>query len=53
MRWCSCGFYKFERGANAFGLETSGVLGTAVDVANMMCKGKTDPSTWCANGMHI
>jgi hypothetical protein len=45
-----CGFYKFERGRNAFGLETSGVHATSIDLSNMACKDKTDPATWCANG---
>jgi hypothetical protein len=45
-----CGFYKFERGVNALGLETSGVYGTTVDLDNMACKDKADPATWCANG---
>jgi hypothetical protein len=45
-----CGIYKFERGRNAFGLETSGVHGMTVDLDGMACKDKTDPATWCANG---
>ena len=45
-----CGFYKIERGVNAFGLDTSGILATVVDLENMQCNDVTEPSKFCQNG---
>jgi hypothetical protein len=46
-----CGFYRIERGVNAFAIETKYGIETAVpDVANMACSQITDPSQFCQNG---
>ena len=45
-----CGFYKVERGANAFNMESAGLQSASPDLGSMACIDIKDPKQWCLNG---
>ena len=45
-----CGFYRVERGRNAFNMESGGLNSASPDLGSVACKDITDPKQWCRNG---